>query len=665
MKKTNPTDSVVETASHAISRREILATSLAIGAISLTTVPYMSGTASAAPLERGQAPMLDELVKQGKLPPVKDRLPANPYVEKLVDGVGKYGGTLRSAVLAASDQYNLNRTLANELLVRWSDDWNSIVPSLAEEIHVSPDATEFTFKLRKGTRWSDGAPFTADDIMFWYEDVFMSADLTPSKNTVYVVEGKPVTVSKIDDRTVKFKFSSPYGLFLMQMSYTFGCLPTMYPKHYLKQFHPKYNASGIPALLAQSNSAKDWVALFNSKVAPPMFPIYWQNLELPTLNPWILTVPYGAGDRVVAQRNPYYWKVDTAGNQLPYIDRVNFVRLDDTQLMLLKATNGEFDFIYRHINTVENRPVLQEAANRAGYKFFSINSATSNLASLFLNLNSSDPVKRTIFQNKEFRVALSIAINRQEIIDLVFSGQATPAQVAPKPGMDFYNERLATQFTKYDPEAAKKILDKIGLEKRDAAGYRLMPDGRRLSVIFLVADVLGGRFPDVLELVQRDAKAVGIDIQIRSTDRARLLNVIAAGEQDAYIFTCAGGLSDAYSFVFCYMPYQNPDFIFANKWAAWYTDPKQGEEPPADVKLQMSKYNLVSAAADDQRRVAAMNDFLNTTADQFYIIGIARPADDFAYGLVSKKLKNVFSTMPQSGLLQTPAPLMTQFYFSS
>jgi peptide/nickel transport system substrate-binding protein len=305
-----------------------------------------------------QAPTLDERVKAGKLPPVAERLPEHPYVETMVDGVGKYGGTLRTTILANGDQYNLTRTIANELLVRWDPEWKKIVPSLAEEYKVSDDATSYTFRLRKGLKWSDGQPFTADDIMFWYEDVFMNNALSPAKNPTFTVAGKPVKVTKIDDLTVEFKFESPYGLFLQQLAYGQGHLPVIYPKHYLKQFHEKYNKEGIPALLKANPAAGDWVALFNSKVSLSFQPPFWQNLELPTLNPWILTVPYADSERVAATRNPFYWKVDPAGNQLPYIDNVTWAKLDDPQVMALKMTSGEFDFAFRHINNSTFKSVL-------------------------------------------------------------------------------------------------------------------------------------------------------------------------------------------------------------------------------------------------------------------------------------------------------------------
>ena len=194
--------------------------------------------------------------------------------------------------------------------------------------------------------------------MFWYEDVFMNNALSPAKNPTFTVAGKPVKVTKIDDQTVEFKFESPYGLFLQQLAYGQGHLPVIYPKHYLSQFHEKYNKEGIPALLKANPAAGDWVALFNSKISLTFQPPFWQNLQLPTLNPWVLTVPYADSERVVATRNPYYWKVDTAGNQLPYIDGITWAKLDDPQLMALKMTSGEFDFAFRHINNATFKSVL-------------------------------------------------------------------------------------------------------------------------------------------------------------------------------------------------------------------------------------------------------------------------------------------------------------------
>ncbi|KLK94692.1 peptide ABC transporter substrate-binding protein [Microvirga vignae] len=607
-----------------------------------------------------QAPMLDEQVKAGKLPAVANRLPEKPYVETMVDGVGKYGGTLRTTILANGDQYNLTRTIANELLVRWDPQWKKVMPSLAEEFKASDDATTYTFKLRKGLKWSDGHPFTADDIMFWYEDVFMNNALSPAKNPTFTVAGKPVKVTKIDDQTVEFKFESPYGLFLQQLAYGQGHLPVIYPKHYLSQFHEKYNKEGIPALLKANPAAGDWVALFNSKVSLSFQPPFWQNLDLPTLNPWVLTVPYADSERVAATRNPYYWKVDTAGNQLPYIDNVTWAKLDDPQVMALKMTSGEFDFAFRHINNSTFKSVLFDGQKTGNYRIVDVKDLPASDAAILLNLTSTDPVKRKIFQNKDFRIALSHAINRQEIIDLVYVGQGAPAQVAAQPEHELYNERQAKQYTEYDPKRSAEILDKI-MPKKDAEGFRLDETGKRFTINFMVADVFGLSYPDIMQMVQQYAKDVGIDIQIRTTDRARLNTMWAANEQDAYIWNCVGGLSDAYTDVRCYMPFQKADIFFAVRWAEWYSNHNTGEEPPANIKELMAAYDRVNAAVTDDDRREKMKEFLNLSADNFLNIGISRPMPK--YMMVSNNLKNVVNGLPIAGNLWHPAPTLTQWYF--
>jgi peptide/nickel transport system substrate-binding protein len=459
---------------------------------------------------------------------------------------------------------------------------------------------------------------------------------------------------------VEFKFESPYGLFLQQLAYGQGHLPVIYPKHYLSKFHEKYNKEGIPALLKANPAAGDWVALFNSKVSLSFQPPFWQNLELPTLNPWVLTVPYADSERVAATRNPYYWKVDTAGNQLPYIDNVTWAKLDDPQVMALKMTSGEFDFAFRHINNSTFKSVLFDGQKTGNYRIVDVKDLPASDAAILLNLTSTDPVKRKIFQNKDFRIALSHAINRQEIIDLVYVGQGAPAQVAAQPEHELFNERQAKQYTEFDPKLSNEILDKI-MPKKDAEGFRLDETGKRFTINFMVADVFGLSYPDIMQMVQQYAKDVGIDIQIRTTDRARLNTMWAANEQDAYIWNCVGGLSDAYTDVRCYMPFQKADIFFAVRWAEWYANHNSGEEPPANIKELMAAYDKVNAAVTDDDRRERTKDFLNLSADNFLNIGISRPMPK--YMMVSNNLKNVVNGLPIAGNLWHPAPTLTQWYF--
>ncbi|MAQ85383.1 MAG: peptide ABC transporter substrate-binding protein [Maritimibacter sp.] len=631
-----------------------------VRALPLGLAGLLAVTAGAWAQDYHQAPMLDAMVESGDLPPVEERLPANPYVEDMIDSVGTYGGTLRTTILANGDHYNLTRTTANELLVRWDPTWSEVVPSLAEEFTVSDDATTYTFTLREGLKWSDGAPFTVEDILFWYEDVFMNEQLNPSKSPTFTVGGEPVVVTQTGERTVEFKFASPYGLFLQQLAYGQGHHPVIYPKHYLSQFHEKYNADGLPALIEADATAGDWVALFNSKVSLSFQPQFWQNLDLPTLNPWVLTVPYADQERVVAERNPFYWKVDPDGNQLPYIDGITWAKIDDPQLMALRMTSGDFDFAFRHINNSTFRSVLYDGQDSGNYRFVDVMDLPANDAVVLLNLNVEDDTKREIFQNKDFRIALSHAINRQEIIDLIYVGQGAPAQVAIQPDHELFNETLASQYTEYDTAKANEILDGIMPEK-NSDGIRLMPNGEPMVINFMVADVFGLSYPDVMQMVQQYARDIGVDIQIRTTDRARLNTMWYANEHEAYMWNCVGGLSEAYSDVRCYMPFLKADIFFASKWADWYSDRSTGEEPPEAVKELMAAYDDVNAAATDADRLAEMQEFLSLSAEQFLTIGISRPMPK--YMMVSKDLRNVVDGIPITGNLWHPAPTLTQWWF--
>ncbi|WP_380056133.1 ABC transporter substrate-binding protein [Falsihalocynthiibacter sp. SS001] len=605
-----------------------------------------------------EAPMLAEQVAAGTLPEVQDRLPTEPMVLETLDSIGEYGGTLRRAILGGGDQHNIVRLISNENLVRWSADWSTVHPNIAESYEVSEDATTFTFKLREGMKWSDGEPFTVDDIMFWSE-VFNDDRLTQSQHPNFVGPSGPVEVTKIDETTVEFKFAEPNGLFLQNMAYGYGYYVVNYPAHYLKQFHADYNPD-VQALVDAEPAAADWMALFNLKSGPMHTPIFWQNVDRPTLHPWHLTTAYGASDRVVAERNPYYFKVDSEGQQLPYIDRVTWDQVEDPESILLKAFNGEIDYMARHIGRASNLASLTDNKERGQYDFYQVGDITASQAALMLNLNNSDPVKREIVNTFEFRKALSHAVDRQEIIDLVYLGVGNPVQTSPHPLSPLYNEEWSTQHTEFDPELANELLDGIGLDQRDSDGFRLGPDGNRFTLVFLVADVFGFQYPDVMEIVAEQAAEVGLDIQVRATDRSRLNELTQNAEHDGYIWNCPGGLVDAYTNPDCYLP--RPAIIhFAPEWAKWGVNPSTGEEPPADIKALFEAYKGVTASADPAAQEEALKKLIDQAAGQLLTIGLRQV--DGAFGIARNNLRNYPDPMPIAGQLWTPAPYTAQYYF--
>lgn len=598
-----------------------------------------------------EAPQLAEQVKAGKLPSVEQRLPKNPLVVQPVEKVGKYGGTWRVGLSGGQDQVGLYRMVGYEGLVRWDAAFQKVAPNLAESWEVNKDASEYTFKLREGLKWSDGKPWTADDILFWYEDMLLNKEFTPAVPAWLVVGGKPVVIEKLDATTIRFKFAAPYGLFLQKLAHPDGTSLASMPAHFLKQFHPKYNADISKAV--EQAGLKTWVDLMKQKGGQSDRSAgRWGAIECPQMNAWVPVTAYdGKATQVTLERNPYYFKVDTAGNQLPYIDKVQATVGGDVQSLVLKAMNGEIDMQERHIATLNNKAVFSDNMQKGGYHFFDMVVGNHSAFVLALNLTHKDPAKRAIFQNKDFRIGLSYAINRQEIIDTVYVGQSKPYQAAPRPESPFYNEKMATQYTEYSVAKANESLDKAGLTQKDAEGFRLLPDGKRLS--FTIESV--PTYPDwndSLQLIQRYWKTVGIDMQIKVEDRPLLWQRFQANEHDALVWEGAGGIEVLLDPRW-YFPAFADQPTYGITWAYWFVGDKRGEEPPAPVKEQMDLYKQALATADEAKQAELMKKVLQIAADEFYAIGTVLAPN--GYGIQKNNFHNVPKSFAYTWTAASPA----------
>ena len=599
-----------------------------------------------------EAPMLSKLVAEKKLPPLTDRLPKNPLVVPVVEKIGQYGGDWRTALRGAAQTPYLRTSIGYDPLVRWDPEWTKVIPNVAESWVVSPDAKEYTFRLREGMKWSDGHPFTADDILFWWENVASNPKLP--RAPYYIRIGGKTVVEKVDNYTIKFKFTNPNGLFLEHLAGAEGDTILLYPAHYMKQFHIQYNPSGIEKLVKEAG-ASDWVGLFEMKGD------VWQNPEKPTLFGWKATSPLGkATTQFVAVRNPYYWKVDPAGNQLPYLDRVVYFVYKDLEVLVLKIINGEIDMHGRDVNSHQNKAVFTDNMKRGNYRFAELNNSEANMAAISLNLTHKDPVKREIFRNKNFRIGLSHAINRKEIIDLVFVGQGEPHQVAPRPGSLFYNERLAKQYTEYNVKLANEYLDKAGYTKRDAEGFRLGPDGKRIS-FGVVTRQDKPHFPDIMEIVERNWKAVGIEGKNRVVERALQRNLRSNNQHDALIDDGEAGLRD----IILRPVFQVPidlDTAYGIAWVNWYLDTKgEKEEPPPSIKKALSIYQQVLGTPDPEKQKALMKEIMVIAADDFYPIGICTTSS--MYAIVKNNFRNVPKHWYRSWTYANPGPInICQFF---
>ncbi len=486
-----------------------------------------------------EAPELAALVQQGKLPPVAERLPQRPEVVKPTESIGRYGGVLRSALRGDYDHNAILRLVGNQGLTRWAADYESVLPNLAESWTVSADASEYTFKLRPGIKWSDGKPFTADDVLFFVNDLLPDKQFFESPPSQYVINGAPMRAEKVDEASAKIVFAGPYLRFTEVLAGPLGQHAVLYAKHYCQQFVPKYNPD-IAKLLAEARQ-QDWATLFRQKCGDIEIPARWSNPGKPTLDPWLIRTPYtGGGTQVVLQRNPYFWQVDPAGNQLPYIGTINLKVISDVQSIVLAAIGGQLDLMVRHITTINNKPVLAQHAAEGGYVLQELVPTESGWPVIYINQTSKNPKLRPWLRNRDFRVALSLAIDREEINDIVFLGQSKPWQTGPLPQDRFYNEQLATQYIEHDPARANQILDGLGLAKRDGDGLRLLPDGSRL---FITADVMTGEpsVIDTLELMKKRWAEVGVGLGINTVERSLFYDRGQNSDYDIALMNSAPG----------------------------------------------------------------------------------------------------------------------------
>lgn len=603
-------------------------------------------TEEAGPSKK-QSPIFQEMVKSGDLPPLEERIPADPLVVKPYEKVGIYGGTWRSGSTGKSDGAWQARTMAWEDLLRWKPDLTEIIPNVASSWDVTDDGKEWTFYLRKGMKWSDGHPFTADDFVWWYENYIKNDELSPSKPSWMKPGGELGVVEKVDDATVKFTFSAANGLFLFRLANNQPFLPA----HYLEQFHIAFNKDAVEKGVADEGY-DDWVAYFGAKND------YRDNVDRPVIFGWMITVPVGSATQIKAERNPYYWKVDTEGNQLPYIDVQDYPIVESKDILLMKALNGEIDMMSRHFTNDQNKPVLADGMEKGGYHFFKMLPTGPNTMNLCFNLSHKDLGLREVFLKKEFRIAMSHAINRQDIIDTVFVGQGEPRQSGPLESSKYYNEQLATQYLEYDVDKANQILDDLGLEK-GPDGMRKRFDGKPLyfNIDCMVNVATHGQ---VMEMVSKMWKEVGVDSAVKNIERGLFYERKQANEHDMVPFWVGDGMVvivDPRS----YMPYSH-ESPFGNGWVTWRdTDGKEGVEPPDAAKQQMELYKTIEATASPEEQEKLMKEILQIAADQFWVLGISTPTP--GYGIVKNNFKNVPEEMYSWWPARNPAQTNPEQYY--
>lgn len=582
-----------------------------------------------------EAPILRTKVAAGELPPVEQRLPEEPVVINPVEEIGQYGGTWRQVTLG---QHELIGHASNwfryEGLIRATPDCNSIVPNIAKSWDISDDGKVFTFHLRKGIKWSDGVPFTADDIMFWYENETLNKEITPVFPSWLTTMKVPGELEKIDDYTVRFVFSKPAGRFLRYLA---SSRRPYAPKHYMKKFHPKYTPIEKLEKMAKEAGFDHWYQLYQDKSDLQS----WTNPEKPILDAWVVVTPYGAGTQVILERNPYYWKVDTAGNQLPYIDKVVISVIAKVELGVMKAISGEIDVQASPVgDNMSNYPMFMENREKGHYRIQMLPDGWNDIAYYF-NFTHKDSVLRKIFTDKKFRIAMSYAIDRQEMMNILFPGwDMDIAQVSPPLDSSFYNEQLAKQYTEHDPQKANQLLDEIGLDKRSADGWRLRSDGKILTFTMEVP-TFTELWINMSEFIIGYWQKVGIKASVKPEDPGLwVTRCQQSGEHDG-TFAGSGGAERPMQ-IHYYVPLiqaWGPN-LAAPAWGLWHqTYGKSGEEPPSEVKKAMELCDEIEVTVDEKRQAELTREVLKMVADNFWVGAIARRKGKML--VINKDVRNV------------------------
>jgi peptide/nickel transport system substrate-binding protein len=542
-----------------------------------------------------EAPQLAELVKAGKLPPVEERIGQDPLVMKPVHEIGKYGGTWRRGFTGPGDYLNGIRAASGPDFLLYVDPTGTqIVPNIVRGYEVTDGGKVTTLLLRRGMKWSDGAPFTADDFMFWFEDVYQNKELVPAPTSAMMINGKPGALEKGDASSIRFKFPDPHYLLPETLAFSLSIsgqatnglngMGAYMPAHYLKQFLPKYTPQAELDQKVKESGFDNWVNLFKAKAN-------WSlNPDLPVVSPWKTTQPSNTPTWTL-ERNPYSIWMDTDGNQLPYIDKVQFSLAENLEVLNLRAIAGEYDLQARHVD-IGKLPVLLENQQKGGYKVSINPMASGSDFAIHFNLHYVADEEITKWLNSlEFRHALSLGIDRDQINEAMFLGVGIPGSAAPAEANKYSpGPEWRQKWSTLDVKQANDLLDTAGLTQKDSEGYRQRTDGKGRLTIEITT--LGGQFIQytrISEMIRDQWKKIGIELRVSEMERTLAIRRGNASENQLLAFGTEG-TDTLYSLSGWIFP------IDANSWympeyGRWFqSNGAQGKEPPPPMKQAMEMW---------------------------------------------------------------------------
>lgn len=592
---------------------------------------------------KGESPILKELVKEGKLPPVAERVGPEPLVLRGLDHIGQYGGTMYRLKDSGAMVDGIGIRFSPINLVRWSTHGYPIVPNFAKSYEISKDFQTYTFKLRKGARWSDGEPFTSMDISFFWNDIILCKEINPmGAFGVFRQRGKAMKLETPDLETVVFKFEEPYPLFLEVLAGYEGYLMMRTPAHYLRKYHPVLGEKELIAKIMKEHNLVNEMSVFS---------FVRTRVEQPTLAPWMMHTEKMSPPDVFV-RNPYYFAVDEKGNQLPYLDRVVVSKVSD-KMLAIAASQGEVNFQDSQLK-FDNYTLLMSQRSQYNYEVYHWVAGDGANWGISLNINRqvapnnvAHQHKAMLLKNKSFRQALSVAINRPTIIKATLSGMAEPMQCGPGPQSPDFDPALAQKYSQFDPNLANKLLDSCGLTERDSDGYRKFKDGPAL-LFDLNFCAFSGEGP--AQFLVDDWRNVGVHVKLRQLDRTLFFAEKSAGEQDMTVWNGYGSFN-LYSDndLRYYLP-TSKESNFAPDFANWHGDdgllkklnePVLGIRPAEDDPLMIGLkiFESFKITTSSELRKSMIRQIVEMAAENCYHLNIHSPMPQL--GIVQNGFKNV------------------------